>query len=49
MTLQQFGGANGIGFYASETFDEAGIRLMNLSEILFCLCILYKMLEPKRH
>lgn len=27
MVFQQFGGINGIGFYASQTFEEAGIQL----------------------
>lgn len=26
MVFQQFGGINGIGFYASQTFEEAGIQ-----------------------
>lgn len=37
MVSQQFGGINGIGFYASETFAEAGkIIALNKLEYGFC-------------
>jgi hypothetical protein len=42
MIFQQFGGINGIGFYASETFESAGNSgFLNTSFLMFFVTSLF--------